>query len=136
MVEDRIEDGTRIAQLLASELDGREDGGFATLSLVEADPDVDPTTDGAFAYAVVERDDGDAADDGDPERLAAVFVQPDRVRVEFLQAADRAAERAGEVGLRVRPKATEPPRTLVFVESGAAVKAAADVFEALAAAET
>jgi hypothetical protein len=125
MVEERIEDGTRIAQLLASELDGREDGNFAALALAEADPDVDPTADGAFAYAV--RVEGE----GDEERLAEVFVHPDRVRVEFLQAADLAAERAGEAGLRVRPKATDPPRTLAFVESGAAVKRAADVFEAL-----
>lgn len=131
MVEERIEDGTRIAQLLASELDGRADGGFDALALAEADPDVDPTADGAFAYAVVvERDDGATSDD--PRRLAEVFVHPDRVRVEFLEDVDEAAERAGEAGLRVRPKATEPPRTLAFVESGAAVKAAADVFEALA----
>ena len=32
---------------------------------------------------------------------------------------------------RVRPKATDPPRTLAFVEYGAAVKRAADVFESL-----
>lgn len=124
MAEDRIEDGTRIAQLLASELDGRADGAFGALALAAADPNVDPTADGAFAYAVdAERDAG--------ERLAEVYVHPDRVRVEFLQAADLAAERAGEAGLRVRPKATDPPRTLAFVESGAAVKRAADVFEAL-----
>lgn len=124
MAEDRIEDGTRIAQLLASELDGRADGAFAALGLAETDPDVEPTADGAFAYAV------DVESDAD-ERLAEVYVHPDRVRVEFLQAADLAAERAGEAGLRVRPKATDPPRTLAFIESGAAVKRAADVFEAL-----
>jgi len=127
MVEERVTDGTRIAQLLASELDGREDGGFAALALTDADPDVEPTTDGAFAYAV------DVERDGDAERLAEVFVHPDRVRVEFLAAVERAAERASEAGLRVRPKATEPPRTLAFVEHGAAVKRAADVVEALAA---
>jgi hypothetical protein len=33
----------------------------------------------------------------------------------------------------VRPKAVEPPRTLVFVESGAAVKRALDVVRAVAA---
>jgi hypothetical protein len=126
MVEERVEDGTRIAQLLASELDGREDGRFAALALAEADPEVEPTTDGAFAYAVdVERED-------DAERLADVYVHPDRVRLEFVAGVERAAERASEAGLRVRPKATEPPRTLAFVESGAAVKRAADVVEALA----
>jgi len=125
MVEERIEDGTRIAQLLASELDGREDGGFAEMALAEADPDVDPTADGAFAYAVhFERA-------GEDERLAAVFVHPDRVRVEFVASVERAADRASEAGLRVRPKAVDPPRTLVFVESGAAVKRVADVFEGL-----
>jgi hypothetical protein len=35
-------------------------------------------------------------------------------------------------GLRVRPKAVEPPRTLVFLESGAEVKGALRVVRAVA----
>ncbi len=136
MVEDRITDGRRIAQLLASELDGRGDGAFDALAVVDADPDVEPTADGARAYdvALVGDDAGGAGGDGADEtrHLATVFVQPDRARVEFVAAVEAAAERASDADLRVRPKATDPPRTLVFVPSGAAVKRVADVFEAVA----
>ncbi len=122
MVERRITDGKRIAQLLASEIDGREDSGLDLLALADADPDVEPTADGALAYRIVR--------EGEP--FAEVFVQPDRIRIECRAASDRAASAAREVGIRVRPKAVEPPRTLVFVESGAAVKRATDVLSAVA----
>jgi hypothetical protein len=111
MVDERLSDGRRIAQLLASEVTGHA-GDLAALSVTDADPDVAPTPDGAFAYGI----------DRDGDRLASAFVQPDRVRVEFERAVDVAAEAAAEAGLRVRPKAVEPPRTLVFVEDGAQVK--------------
>jgi len=127
MVEERITDGRRIAQLLASELDGRTDGAFAAVAVVDADPEVDPTADGARAYDVVRET------EAGEQRLAGVFVQPERVRIEFVADPERAAELASESDLRVRPKAVEPPRTLVFVEYGAAVKRAADAFEVLAA---
>ncbi|MFB6165643.1 MAG: hypothetical protein ABEJ31_10835 [Haloarculaceae archaeon] len=124
MVDERITDGKRIAQLLASELSGRESGPLGALAVVDADPDADPTPDGTFAYGV----------DRDGERLADVFVQPDRARVELrrnVEAAMAAAERVREgTALRARPKAVDPPRALVFVESGAAVKAAVDVLVA------
>jgi hypothetical protein len=68
-----------------------------------------------------------------------VYVQPDRVRIEFVGIeADAAGEdrptataaAAEQAGLRVRPKAVRPPRTLVFVEDGAQVKRALPVLEA------
>ncbi len=121
MVEDRITDGRRIAELLSSEIDGREDGELARFSVTNADRDVEPTTDGARAY--------DVTRDGD--RLARAFVHEDRARLEFEAGQDAAAEAAAEVDLRVRPKATTPPRTLVFVESGAEVKRATDVLQAV-----
>ena len=111
MVEKRLTDGRRIAQLLASEVTGHADG-LAGLSVTDADTDIEPTPDGAFAYGI----------DRDGDRVASVFVQPDRVRVEFEHAVDVAADAAREAGLRVRPKAVEPPETLVFVEDGAQVK--------------
>jgi len=117
MVEDRVTDGRRIAELLASELDGREDGALAPLAVVNADEDVTPTADGARAYDV----------ERDGAAFATVFVHADRARVEFAAGQAAAAEAAEERDLRVRPKAVEPPRTLVFVESGAATKRAADV---------
>jgi hypothetical protein len=122
MVEERLTDGRRIAQFLASEVTGHEDD-LRSLSVTDADPDVEPTPDGAFAYAIerAERDDGGDGD-ADSTRVASVFVQPERVRVEFEAAVDDVADAAREEGLRVRPKAVEPPRTLVFVEDGAQVK--------------
>lgn len=134
MVEKRLRDGRRIAQLIASEVHAD-----ATLSVVDADPDVKPTADGAFAYAVArggngggasDRDDAetDRASDGEErraggvERIAEAYVQPDRVRVELLADPATAAEAAESAGLRVRPKAVRPPRTLAFVEDGARAK--------------
>lgn len=124
MVEERVGSGTRIAQLLASELDGRDDGLLASLSVVEANHDVEPTAEGAFAYAI-ELEQGETTDDG---RLAEVYVHPDRAHVE-LAASEEVVEVAEDEGLRVRPKATHPPKTLVFVESGAEVKRAVSVVE-------
>jgi len=42
---------------------------------------------------------------------------------------EAAADAAAEAGLRARPKAAEPPRTLVFVERGAETKPALRVIE-------
>lgn len=60
-----------------------------------------------------------------------MYVQPDRARIEFVAAPDVAADVAAEEGLRVRPKATHPPRTLVFVEDGGQVKRAVPVVTAV-----
>ena len=52
MVVDEITDGRRIAQLLSSEVHGRESGSLGRLSVVDADRDVEPTEFGAFAYGI------------------------------------------------------------------------------------
>lgn len=117
MVERRVTDGVRIAQLLASELAGHG-GRLADVEVVEADPDVEPTAEGAFAYAV----------ERDGERLAAVYVHPARARIEFSLAPERAASAASDRDLRVRTE-TDPPRTHVAVDDGAAVKRALRVVE-------
>ncbi|NHX35947.1 MULTISPECIES: hypothetical protein [Halolamina] len=120
MSTDRIRDGHRIAQLLASELEsGASPDAFA---VTDADPDVEPTPEGALAYRV-----RDTATDG---TIATVYVQPDRVRVEFRAAPAAVAEAAEAEGLRVRPKAAAPPRTVVFVEDGAQVKRVRSAFGA------
>ncbi|QCJ46212.1 hypothetical protein [Haloprofundus sp. MHR1] len=145
MADDRPIDGKRIAQLLASELEGG--GSSARLRVVDADPDVEATVDGAFAYAVdavdtesyaadADADSADSADSAADEnrfRLAEVYVQSDRARVEFLVEPTTAAEAAETENLRVRPKAVRPPRTLAFVEDGAQVKWILPVFEAVLA---
>ncbi|PSQ45981.1 hypothetical protein BRD15_10505 [Halobacteriales archaeon SW_6_65_15] len=125
MVEERTTDGKRIAQLLSSEVSGREDSGLAELDVVNADPDVEGSADGELAYEIAR------VEEDEPESLAEVYVHENRVRIEFRETVDTAAEAAEEVGLRVRPKAVQPPRTLVFVEDGAEVKRSTDVLVAV-----
>lgn len=124
MVEDELTDGTRIAQLLSSEVHGHERGPLGKLTVTDADTDVDPTEEGAFAFGI----DHERAD---TRRIAAVYVHPDRAHVEFSAGVETVVERAKPEGLRVRPKAVEPPRTLVFVESGAEVKPTLRVIRAV-----
>lgn len=122
MVEDRLRDGTRIAQLVASEVTGHEDAPFDALAVVDADPDVEPTDQGAKAYDV----------EYEGRRLAEAFVMPERTRLELwdgLEAAEAAAER---LDLRSRPVGGDPPRLVVFVEDGAEAKRVADVLAAAA----
>jgi len=111
MVTDRLRDGVRIAQLLASEVTG-DQGRLETLSVAEADTDVEPTLDGALAYRIARGE----------EPIVDAYVQPDRLRLEFRAAIDAVAEAASDAGLRVRPAGGESPRTLVFLEDGAGVK--------------
>ena len=128
MVADRLADGVRIAELLASEVTGNE-SDLRGLTVVDADRDVEPAADGALAYRIArERAE---TDEGATEALAEVSVQADRALIEAIAAPDAAAEAAGEADLRARPKAVHPPRTLVFVEDGAQVKRALAVLEAL-----
>lgn len=122
MVEKRITDGKRIAQLLSSELTGREIGVLDELAVVDADPDVVPTEDGGVAYSV--------AVEGNV--FADVFVQPEQAYLELQTGLDAAMESAEDEGLRVRPKDTESPQALVFVETGAEVKGAVQVLVAAA----
>lgn len=135
MVDEEITDGTRLAELLSSELTGHETPPYDRIAVANADPDVEPTTAGDRAYDVFV----------DGEVLAAVYVMPERARVEVrsgLESSDRAeqsaehaeltaTERAArEAGLRTRPVGGRPPKLLVFVENGADVKRAFDVLGA------
>ncbi|MBP1987591.1 hypothetical protein [Halolamina salifodinae] len=119
MSADRVRDGHRIAELLASEL---ESGASPdALAVIDADPEVEPVPEGALAYRVRDT----AAD----EEIAAVYVQPDRAHVEFSVAPAAVAETAEAEGLRARPKAAHPPQTIVFVEDGAQAKWILPAFE-------
>jgi hypothetical protein len=137
MVTDRLTDGVRIAQLFASEVTG-DRGRLRDIDVTDADPDVEPTADGALAFRLVDVGDTDGGDGDDAVEasegaaVADVFVQPDRVRIEFRRAPEAVADAAGEAGLRVRPKAVRPPRTLVFLEDGADVKRVSPALEAVA----
>ena len=120
MVEDEIRDGTRIAELLEAELSGFEEPPFDRLAIQDRSPEADPTEPEAAAFSV--------AVDG--ELLFTVFLQPDRIFLEFASHQAAVAEAARDEGLRVRPRAAEPPATLLFVERGADVKRVIDVLRA------
>lgn len=121
MVDDRITDGKRIAELLASELSARETGSLAAVSVVEADRDATPSADGTPAYRI--------AVDG--TRIAVVSLFPDYVRVTLSSGVETAVETAPGAGI---PARREDDEAVLRVESGAAVKRAADVIAAAAAA--
>lgn len=136
MVEDRITDGRRIAQLLASELDGRSDGPLAGVAVVDADPDVEPAPGGAHAYDVVS---GDTA-------VASVLLHPESVRVIVPADVDAAGVAADAPGLRTErcvvgsesdtdlaggaTGGDEARGVAIVVEYGAAVKGAVDALTA------
>jgi hypothetical protein len=101
-------------------------GPLAPATVVDADPEVTPTADGARAFSVAVADD----------RVATAFVLPERVRLEVTRGVDAAAEAATAAALRVRRHPGPPPRALVFVPDGAAVKRAADALAAAVAAES
>jgi hypothetical protein len=130
MVEDRVTDGGRIAQLLASELSGRDGGGLSAVSVVDADPDAEPAPGGTLAYRVAVRGD----------RVGAVVVYPDEAVVAArpgpeADAGDDAnpgsvvdvAASARDAGLRVQ---RDGETARLHVESGAAVKRAVDALVA------
>lgn len=125
MVEDEIRDGRRIAGLLAAEIDGREDGALGTVELVVVDGDADGTLDGEHAYDLT----------AGGNTIAGVHVHEDRLHLVFARGIETAADAASEHDLRVRPKATDPPKTLVFVERGADVKRAVEVIDAVVSAD-
>ena len=127
---DRTASGVRLAQLLASELVARTDGPLARLDLVDV-RDAESLAPGEFgerAYGVVVGGTDESEDGG--VRLADVYAHDDRVRVEFRAGLDALPEAARDADLRVRPKAVDPPRVLVFVEDGGEVKRALSVVRA------
>lgn len=123
MVTERVTDGRRIGELLSSELTARRDGPLSVLSVVDADSDAEASESGTFAYAIA------IEDKTEPSRLAEAFVHPDRLRLEFQTELDTISSAASAANLRVRPK-DSPPRVLVFVTDGAAVKHALTVISA------
>lgn len=122
MVEDRVTEGRRVAELLSSEVTGRKDPPFDKLEVTDADTDVEATTDGARAF--------DISQEG--SRLGRVFIQPDRARVELTTNAVAAREALSETDLRWRVAGGKPPRIIVFLPDGVAVKRVLPVLAATA----
>ena len=113
MVERRVTDGVRIAQLLSSELDGREDGALDRLAVTNADRSVEAAPGGERAY--------DVECDGEP--FASAFVHEDHVRLDLDAGAETVAERVQGEDLRA---SVDDGTGELLVESGAAVKRAVD----------
>lgn len=102
MVDDRVTDPTRVAQLLASELTGLATGPLETVEVTDADPEAEPSPEGTVAYRVTA--------DGEP--VGAVLLYPERVVVAL-----------GVEGAEEREGAADEE---LVVERGAAVKRAVD----------
>lgn len=110
MVEDVTTDGRRIAELLASELTGLAEGPLDDLTVADADPDVEPTPEGALAYGIEHGD----------ERIGEVRVRPEAaVIVNVTGWSDELVEDAPGLSL-------ETGESVLVVERGAAVKRAVD----------
>lgn len=170
MVDERITDGSRIAQLLSAEIDGRTDGGLGRLYVVDTlvDPSkadsqndepgsAEPKNQETLAFEICvdnpgsskcrkfdtssssEGDDTDARPDRDEDTdaldaripIAGVFVQDDHIRLVIRRAREVALDAASDVGLDATAVDSNPPKTIVVVESGAAVKRASDVLSAV-----
>ncbi|ELZ23167.1 hypothetical protein C475_15999 [Halosimplex carlsbadense 2-9-1] len=118
MVEDRITDGKRVAQLLSSELSGRDRGSLGDVSVVDADPDAAPSPEGTVAYGVAYRD----------ERVGTVRLYPDAAVLSIGDAGPVDAQRVrGSVD---GPDLSVTDDGAVRIESGAAVKRAVDALVA------
>jgi len=109
MVENRITDGKRIGQLFASELTGLERGPLGAVSVEDAEPDVEPTAEGAFAFRVA----------AEGETLGTVRVTERTARLELATPTAFESER-DDVTVEERGNA-------VVAHSGAAVKTLVDV---------
>jgi hypothetical protein len=113
MVEAERTDPDRIAALLRAEIEGLTDPPFDALEIQV--PRTEPPI-----FAVVD-------DDG---TVFEATRQPDRLALDVRRQPEAVVEAARAAGLRVRPKATTPPGTVVFLERAAAVKRAIDVLRA------
>jgi len=123
MVEDRITDGKRIAQLLSSELSGRTRGALADVAVVDADPDSEPSPSGTDAYGIAAGD----------RRIGAVVLYPDAVECELTldPAAVSGAVRGEDLSVVASGEADGSATSVTLrVESGAAVKRAVDAIVA------
>jgi hypothetical protein len=114
MVEDRITDGKRIAELLSSELSARENGPLAQVSIVDADPDATPSADGTPAYGIARNG----------AQIGVVSLFPEYARVTLTVEAETVVDSAPANGV---PARREDSDAVLRVESGAAVKRAVDL---------
>ena len=112
MVEKRITDGKRVAQLFASELSGLDVHPLDEIEVVDADPDAEPTPDGTLGYRVNYRE----------TTVASVVLYPERAELRL----DTAAIELGELTNGTDRMTIDGDTATVSIESGAAVKRAVD----------
>jgi len=108
MVEDRVTNGKRIAQLLASELTGLQTGPLERMGVDDADRDATPAETGTLAYRIT--------DDGDP--VGEVYLYPEDTEIELEFEPELPAD---------SPLSAGTSKETVQVTSGAQVKAAVDL---------
>ena len=117
MVEDRITDGKRIAQLLASEFTGLRDGPLADVVVVDADSEAVPSESGTTAYRIEHR----------ARIVATVRLYPNfadlHVDLDLSEPLDDLVD--------VPDRLDVDGDDILRISSGAAVKPAVDVFRAL-----
>ncbi len=149
MVDRRVTDPVRIAELLASEVTGRSSGPLGALAVVDVDRAAAPSSGGTRAYRLA-LDRGSAPDSTDHEaapedavRIASVELYPDETTVVLEAPADPAGDHdrwaaALTAGVEALPERDRAPvarrreggRLALEIGSGAAVKPATDVIAA------
>jgi len=138
MVEERLTDGYRVAELLASEIDGRTSGPLGDLAVTDPDRTVEGSAAGERAFDV-RRLDGERDPRREPrpaERgplLARAFVHEEGITLAIHAERSRVAVAAESAGLSIDEcEATDPAAVGVAIPSGAAVKRAVDVLASVA----
>lgn len=126
MVEERITDSTRIAQLFASEITGLSVGSLESVSVVDAQPDTSPTPDGPVAYRLA----------GEESTLAEVRLYPDAVEIELAEELTTNIDSLSErdilrVSEGLSAAETDGGPTRLLLTDGASVKSGVDVLRAL-----
>lgn len=120
MVDERVTDGTRLGELLASELDNRTDSGLARIEVRNVDEAATATPSGTEAFEIWM----------DTEPIATVTLYPDQVELRFCVPVAPVLELADSVGL-TGSEAPEDDAVVVWVDDGAEVKRVVEVFVGL-----
>jgi len=114
MVEERITDGKRIAELLASELSGLDTGSLEHVAVVDADRSATPSESGTQAYRLTYRDDA----------LARVLIYPEHAELHL--ARERTWPDQQAIPTPDERDILDGEGDVFTVDSGAAVKDAVD----------
>lgn len=117
MVEERVTDPTRIAQLLASEVTGLSLGSLEECTVVDADDSVEPGPDQPVAYRIEYRG----------ESVATVELAAEFVVLTLESAGDRGPIDDGVSDRDDIEVTSGEGSVVVHVRTGAAVKPAVDV---------